>query len=438
MAKRKATARRRPTAAAKRAAAPKRRASARKATARKATRKVAKTARPAAKRKAKKTARKAAPKASAVRVIRRVTKKAAAAAQAQGRCPKAGRRSSSRRLHPRPQRPRVAQGRRKPSRRASRSPRARLAPWRAKPKAMAAARRQEEARARARPRAPRRSRTTTSCRRRRPPRSASIARPRPPAPGRQELKERYDKHNETSPALTGGDVDADWESAYSVGDEAPGGDNPTPDQNNVDDIGVALGVEYAGQRRARGRRQDRGARSPPLGGRPGVVGGLRGSLRIPSPVSAEIARGVARVAAEAPRLGARRPARLRQEAHRPLVARLGRGRRRGALLRLDRQQAPAARRQLLPADLHAAQAEEPLVRAQQEARGRADQGRADDAGRPGGHRPGQEDRHVVGVRSRRRDGHAAGPEEGAGESARRGGEVQGAHRLPGRSSSSTS
>jgi hypothetical protein len=71
-------------------------------------------------------------------------------------------------------------------------------------------------------------------------RSASSART-----GRQELKERYDNHTETSPALTGGDVDADWESAYSVGDEAPGGDNPTPDQNNVDDIGVALGVEYA-------------------------------------------------------------------------------------------------------------------------------------------------------------------------------------------------
>ena len=30
-----------------------------------------------------------------------------------------------------------------------------------------------------------------------------------------------------------------------MGDEAPGGDNPTPDQNNVDDIGLALGVEYA-------------------------------------------------------------------------------------------------------------------------------------------------------------------------------------------------
>ena len=62
--------------------------------------------------------------------------------------------------------------------------------------------------------------------------------------GRREMKERRDELTQTSPALTGGDVDADWESAYSVGDEAPGGDNPTPDQDIVDDIGRAVGVEY--------------------------------------------------------------------------------------------------------------------------------------------------------------------------------------------------
>jgi hypothetical protein len=62
--------------------------------------------------------------------------------------------------------------------------------------------------------------------------------------GRREMKERQDELTQTSPALTGGDVDADWESAYSVGDEAPGGDNPTPDQDIVDDIGRAVGVEY--------------------------------------------------------------------------------------------------------------------------------------------------------------------------------------------------
>jgi hypothetical protein len=45
--------------------------------------------------------------------------------------------------------------------------------------------------------------------------------------------------------MTGGDVDADWESAYSVGDEAPGGDNPTPGQTVVEEVGRSLGVEYA-------------------------------------------------------------------------------------------------------------------------------------------------------------------------------------------------
>ena len=62
--------------------------------------------------------------------------------------------------------------------------------------------------------------------------------------GRKATRDRIGQHTETSPALTAGDVDADWESAYSTGDEAPGGDNPTPDQDVVDDIGKAVGVEY--------------------------------------------------------------------------------------------------------------------------------------------------------------------------------------------------
>ena len=62
--------------------------------------------------------------------------------------------------------------------------------------------------------------------------------------GRQAILTARSQHNETGPELTGGDVDADWEDAYAVGDEAPGGDNPTPDQDRVDDIGRALGVEY--------------------------------------------------------------------------------------------------------------------------------------------------------------------------------------------------
>jgi hypothetical protein len=62
--------------------------------------------------------------------------------------------------------------------------------------------------------------------------------------GRAEMRQARREHTETSPALTGGDVDADWEDAYAVGDEAPGGDNPTPDQDIVDEIGRSLGVEY--------------------------------------------------------------------------------------------------------------------------------------------------------------------------------------------------
>jgi len=63
--------------------------------------------------------------------------------------------------------------------------------------------------------------------------------------GRSALEHAKRAHTETSPVLTGGDVDADWEEAYAVGDEAPGGDNPTPDQDRVDDIGRALGIQYA-------------------------------------------------------------------------------------------------------------------------------------------------------------------------------------------------
>jgi hypothetical protein len=62
--------------------------------------------------------------------------------------------------------------------------------------------------------------------------------------GQEGLKDKLRKNTSASPALTAGDVDADWEAAETVGDEAPGGDNPTPDQDVVDEIGRALGVEY--------------------------------------------------------------------------------------------------------------------------------------------------------------------------------------------------
>ena len=62
--------------------------------------------------------------------------------------------------------------------------------------------------------------------------------------GRIELADALQKNPGITPAITGGDVDANWQQAYFAGDEAPGGDNPTPDQEVVDDIGKALGVQY--------------------------------------------------------------------------------------------------------------------------------------------------------------------------------------------------
>jgi hypothetical protein len=70
-------------------------------------------------------------------------------------------------------------------------------------------------------------------------RSASAAKS-----GRAEMKDKLAKNTSGGAAITAGDVDADWGSAEAIGDEAPGGDNPTPDQDVVDDIGRALGVEY--------------------------------------------------------------------------------------------------------------------------------------------------------------------------------------------------
>jgi hypothetical protein len=62
--------------------------------------------------------------------------------------------------------------------------------------------------------------------------------------GRKALDRNLQEHSGMTPAITGGDVDADWENAYFTGDEAPGGDNLTPDQENVEEMGEALGLSY--------------------------------------------------------------------------------------------------------------------------------------------------------------------------------------------------
>jgi hypothetical protein len=62
--------------------------------------------------------------------------------------------------------------------------------------------------------------------------------------GRQKLEEKLNEYNGMDPSLSGGDVDAAWEDSDVAGEESVGGTNPTPDQDVVDEIGDAAGLNY--------------------------------------------------------------------------------------------------------------------------------------------------------------------------------------------------
>jgi hypothetical protein len=64
----------------------------------------------------------------------------------------------------------------------------------------------------------------------------------PQAPN--ELKERLREHHSSSPADSGGDIDADWEDVNDSGAESVGGHNPTPDQSDVEENAHAMGIDY--------------------------------------------------------------------------------------------------------------------------------------------------------------------------------------------------
>ncbi|CAN5381537.1 hypothetical protein BH20ACI1_BH20ACI1_00670 [soil metagenome] len=64
----------------------------------------------------------------------------------------------------------------------------------------------------------------------------------PQAPG--ELAQRLKEHHSTSPADSGGDIDAEWEDANDSGAEAFAGHNPTPDQSDVEKNAHAYGVDF--------------------------------------------------------------------------------------------------------------------------------------------------------------------------------------------------
>ena len=62
--------------------------------------------------------------------------------------------------------------------------------------------------------------------------------------GRKKLEEDLDEHHSKSPKLSGGDLDAKWQAADSVGAETVGSSTPTPGQNVVDELGQAVGLTY--------------------------------------------------------------------------------------------------------------------------------------------------------------------------------------------------
>lgn len=61
--------------------------------------------------------------------------------------------------------------------------------------------------------------------------------------GRYSRRSNALQYNEADSILTGGDIDANYEDANAVGDEAVGGTVMTPDQDIVDELGAAVGIE---------------------------------------------------------------------------------------------------------------------------------------------------------------------------------------------------
>jgi hypothetical protein len=84
------------------------------------------------------------------------------------------------------------------------------------------------------------------------------AKPRPPKPRLVLAKTPHAAHppldrerrvlaDEERLEVNVADEDTKWQDAFAVGDEAQGSHNPTPDppeQDRVDDIGAAMGIQY--------------------------------------------------------------------------------------------------------------------------------------------------------------------------------------------------
>lgn len=75
--------------------------------------------------------------------------------------------------------------------------------------------------------------------------------------GSAELSERLRENTHADPSLSGGDIDARWEDAEGGGEETVAGSSPTPGQDNVGEMGRAMGVEYADDEPLRAGEKER-------------------------------------------------------------------------------------------------------------------------------------------------------------------------------------
>lgn len=60
----------------------------------------------------------------------------------------------------------------------------------------------------------------------------------------EKLAQRLRDNTAASPKDAGGDIDASWEDVNDSGTESVGGDNPTPDQSDVEENAHAVGVNF--------------------------------------------------------------------------------------------------------------------------------------------------------------------------------------------------
>ena len=62
--------------------------------------------------------------------------------------------------------------------------------------------------------------------------------------GGRQMRHDIEEHHGYDRDLNAGDPDVDIDAAATVGEESVGSGNPTPDQDIVDEIGEAVGLQY--------------------------------------------------------------------------------------------------------------------------------------------------------------------------------------------------